>query len=317
MWWEDDLSAGGIDELIHDQEGVVSRVQLLAAGETDGMVRQRLRSHRWQTVFPGVYATFTGTVGYYGRILSGLLYAGADARWSHYTAAEQQGLIKVHTDRPVYVTVPRRVRPQPGLVISRSTSRRLRTDRTVPPRSTAAHAVLEVVDIAETLDDAMALVARACQSGKVSTAEIAEALRSRGTVNFRQELGPVLEDVAAGSHSVLEIRYQRYVESQHGLPTGVRQRAVDGEFTDVAYVDHGIVVELDGRLHLEPKRRWRDMDRDNRAALRSERSLRYGWTDVVTRPCQVAVQVLAAQRLSGAPDKAHPCGPDCPVRPVA
>ncbi len=176
---------------------------------------------------------------------------------------------------------------------------------------------MEVVDIAETLDDAMALVARACQSGKVSTAEIAEALRSRGTVKFRQELGPALEDVAAGSHSVLEIRYQRYVESQHGLPTGVRQRAVDGEFTDVAYVDHGIVVELDGRLHLEPKRRWRDMDRDNRAALRSERSLRYGWTDVVTRPCQVAVQVLAAQRLSGAPDKAHPCGPDCPVRPVA
>jgi very-short-patch-repair endonuclease len=314
VWWLEKLRIAGFDEFLYEQGGIVSRTQLLAAGRTDVLVRQRIRSRRWQTVFPGVYATYTGNVDYHGRILAGLLYAGADARWSHYTAAEQQGLIAVRTDRPVYVTVPRRVRPQPGLVITRSTARENRTSSAVPPRTTRAHAVLEVVDIAESLDDAVAVVAEACQSGNVSAAQLARALRSRRGLTYRHQLGPVLEDVAAGTHSVLEVRYLQDIERRHGLPTGTRQRAVGAEFTDVAYERHGVVVELDGRLHLEPTQRWRDMDRDNRATLRTERSLRYGWTDVVSRPCQVAVQVLAALRMSGQAVAAHACGSACPVQ---
>jgi len=88
---------------------------------------------------------------------------------------------------------------------------------------------------------------------------------------------------------------------------------VDGEFADVAYKRHELVVELDSRLHLDPQARWRDMGRDNRSAMRSERTLRYGWLDVTTRPCEVAAQVLTALRLQGEPVDARPCGPGCPV----
>ena len=189
----------------------------------------------------------------------------------------------------------------------------MRLDQATPPRSAPAHAVLDMVEAADSLDDAAALVAEACQSGRVVVGQILEALRTRRLRRYRRELVPILEAVAAGSHSLLEIRYLRDVERQHNLSPGTRQRAVDGEFTDVAY--EGLVVELDGRFHLDPVRRRRDMDRDNRATLRAEATLRYGWIDVTSRPCDVAAQVLAVQRRAGRPDGAAPCGPDCPVTP--
>ncbi len=315
MWWRQLLEIDGLDLLIERQGGVVSRSQLLAGGWTDARVKRGLRARRWQTVHPGVYSIHSGKLGYDERILAGLLYAGADAMWSHYTAAEQQGLIAIDQDRSVYVTVPhlRRLRAQPGLVVHRTRRYGDRLHTVIPPWCAPAHALVDVIDLAETLDDAAALVARAFQTGKVSVAEISAALVGR-RVRHRDDLAPLLRDVAAGSHSALELRYLRDVERRHGLPAGDRQRAVDGEFTDVAYERHGVVVELDGRLHLDPRQRWRDMGRDNRAALRSERSLRYGWTDVASHPCQVAAQVLVALRLSGVPDDASPCGADCPVR---
>jgi hypothetical protein len=105
-WWQDELDAEGIDALIHSQYQIVSRPQLLAAEWTQTEIRRRLR-RRWQIVHPGVYATHTGPVGYHARILAGLLYAGPEASWSHYTA-EQLGLIRLDEQRPVHLTIPAR-----------------------------------------------------------------------------------------------------------------------------------------------------------------------------------------------------------------
>jgi very-short-patch-repair endonuclease len=110
---------------------------------------------------------------------------------------------------------------------------------------------------------------------------------------------------------LLEIRYARDVERRHGLPRGKRQRSVDGQFTDVYYT--GLNVELDGRLHLVPHQRWRDLDRDNRATLRAEATLRYGWFDITNRPCDAAVQVVQVLRRTHPSLAATPCASECPV----
>ncbi|TDC13388.1 hypothetical protein, partial [Kribbella albertanoniae] len=245
---------------------------------------------------PTVYATHTGPIGYDGRILAALLYAGPNAAWSHYTAAEQLGLMKPRDDRPVYVTIPehRRIESPPGIVIHRDRRWADRLAAVSPPRRTAAHAVLDVVAVSRSVDQAAAAVAEACQSGRVSAADLLAALDERPRLRHRGSLRPIIADVAAGSHSLLELRYQRDVERRHGLPTGERQRAVDHEFTDVFYP--GLQVELDGRLHLVPRQRWRDLDRDNRATLRGEATLRYGWFDITGRPCDAAVQVVQVLR---------------------
>ena len=80
------------------------------------------------------------------------------------------------------------------------------------------------------------------------------------------------------------------------------------------YAGFELLVELDGRLHLVPHQRWRDLDRDNRATLRAESTLRYGWFDVTCRPCEAAVQVLQVLRRTQPELPAKPCTASCPVR---
>ncbi|TDO64132.1 hypothetical protein EV651_105356 [Kribbella sp. VKM Ac-2571] len=314
-WWAQPLREKGIDALIHAQGGIVSRAQLLAASWSEPRIRRPLRNKRWRAVHPGVYVTHTGPIGYGERLLAALLYAGPEAAWSHYTAAEQLGLIKPDPERRVYVTIPehRKVLPRKGLVIRRDEHWAARLAAVAPPRRTPAEAVLDIVGIAPSLDEAAAVIAEACQSGRVGAEDILGSLAHRPRLRHRSSLRPIIADVVAGSHSLLEIRYTRDVERRHGLPRGQRQRSVDGEFTDVHYTGFGLNVELDGRLHLVPQQRWRDLDRDNRATLRTEATLRYGWFDVTNRACDAAVQVLQVLRRTNPSLDATPCAPRCAV----
>lgn len=312
-WWTQQLRTQGLDALIEGQDQIVSRAQLLAAGWSPVQVERRLRNKRWRTVHPGVYVAHTGPIGYGERLLAALLYAGVESAWSHHTAAEQLGLIKPDRERPVHVTIPeyRRVRSQPGLVIHRDEHWAERLAALAPPRRTAADAVLDIVGGSPSLDDAAAVIAEACQSGRVGADDLLSALADRPRLRHRGSLRPIIADVVAGSHSLLEIRYLRDVERRHGLPRGRRQRSVDGMFIDVYY--DSLNVELDGRLHLVPHQRWRDLDRDNRATLRTESTLRYGWFDITNRPCDAAVQVLQVLRRTNPSLTGTPCSPACPT----
>lgn len=74
------------------------------------------------------------------------------------------------------------------------------------------------------------------------------------------------------------------------------------------YDEFATIVELDGQLHIA--RRFRDMRRDNAALLDGEVTLRYGWSDVTARPCQVAWEVaalLTSRGWSGLPTRCPRC----------
>jgi hypothetical protein len=78
----------------------------------------------------------------------------------------------------------------------------------------------------------------------------------------------------------------------------------------VGYDGYTLLVELDGRLGHEGAGRFRDLRRDNDFALRSLITLRYGWWDVVERPCEVAWQVatvLRSRGWEGVPTRCHRC----------
>jgi hypothetical protein len=71
----------------------VSRAQVLALGITKESVRWRTRAGGpWQTVLPGVYATFTGPLAHRQRLRAALLHAGEQAILCGPTAAELHGL---------------------------------------------------------------------------------------------------------------------------------------------------------------------------------------------------------------------------------
>jgi len=123
----------------------------------------------------------------------------------------------------------------------------------------------------------------------------------------------VLDDVADGCHSILELHYAHLVERAHGLPVGARQQRRGPWYDDVHYTGFHTCVELDGRLGHPVDQRFRDHRRDNAATVAGARVLRYGYADVTQRSCAVAAEVAAVLGANGWRGVPRRCGSGCPL----
>ena len=312
----------GLRDVVLSQDGVVTRRQALAAGLSKDAVRARLESGHWQRVKPGIYAVFTGELPRRAALWAAILQAGPDAMLSHQTAAEIDGL----TSRPtsaIHLTIPgqRHTYPSPGLVLHRSRrAAAARHPTRTPPRTRIEETVLDLATSARSFDEAFGWLAQACGGHFTTPARLREAMADRGKMRWRPEIAVALDDVADGAHSGLEFRYLRDVERAHGLPRGSRQartlRGGRGEYRDILYEQYRVVVETDGRAAHPSAVRWMDAARDNAAAARGLVTLRYSWSDTVSRPCEVAAEVAAVLRQRGWPGIPQRCGPGCPVRHI-
>jgi hypothetical protein len=137
----------------------------------------------------------------------------------------------------------------------------------------------------------------------------------RPKLRWRSELAVAMADIGSGVHSLLEYRYVRDVERPHGLPTPLRQAKVvlDGRtrYLDDLYKDFGVCVELDGREAHPDDRRWLDRRRDNATAADGLVTLRYGWIDITSHPCETAAQIARTLRSRGWTGALRQCGPSC------
>lgn len=294
------------------QAGVVSRNQALAAGSTRRAIDHRVDSGVWQRLLPRVYGTFSGPAPMASRMWASVLYAGAGAVVSHASAANALGW--VGEPETLHVTVPtdRRVARQPLLCVHRATLAAgdlMRVGNL--PSTTPWRTVIDLVEQAESADDAIALVATAVSSRRVTADHLLFLIEDCPKLRRRSLLVDALRDVASGSNSVLEVKFAVLLR-RHGVPIGSRQQRFPGSEGRVSYADMawpGAVAELDGLLgHADHGGRHRDMDRDNRHLLADRKAMRFGWSDVVTRPCDVAAQVAAVLGAS-----ARRCGPRCTI----
>src|SRR5215831_6957588 len=107
-------------EIASRQAGAISRQQLLAAGLTSQMIATRLERGRWQQLYRGVYAAFTGPPPRKAWLWAAVLRAGPGAVLSHLTAAELHGLLDLPAE-VIFVTVPatRRI-SAPDLIVRTS-----------------------------------------------------------------------------------------------------------------------------------------------------------------------------------------------------
>lgn len=310
------------------QDGVISRGQLLASGLTVQQARRDVDNRRWQTVHPGVYVTHTGPILPIALAWAAILYAGPGAVASHRTALWLCGVV----DEPpsvIHVSVPgsRRVRRQSGLRVHHSRPLVVRADALclpdgAPPRSRVEAAILDQCDH-EKPDAAIDLVLRSVQRRLTVVPRLRAALAARARHRHRRLIHDVLTEAQDGVASPLELRFRREVEQTHGLPQGLRNTAeprADGGSTvyrDVRYRRWRVVVELDGLTTHPQEAAFRDFRRDNAAALGGDLVLRFGWHDVVGRPCLVARDVASALRLHGWAGQVKPCGVTCGLRRAA
>jgi hypothetical protein len=308
-------------DALERQCGLVSRAQVLSGGMTRKQIECRLRRGRWQRLYPGVYATFSGAPGRVAILWAAVLRVGDKAVLSHYTAAELAGLIGTPS-ATIHVTVPssQGVSRIPGVTLhySRRVAQARHPVRT-PPQTRVEETVLDLATGATNLDEALGWMFRACGSRKTTPDRLAAAVALRDRVRWRTELGAALSLGAEGVHSLLEFRYVDRVERPHGLPVAARQcrvvRAGRRQYQDVTYQAYGVVVELDGRVAHPDELRWRDVRRDNATHVAGQITLRYGWPDVTQRPCKVAAEVGGLLAGRGWDGRLRRCGPACLLPP--
>jgi hypothetical protein len=66
--------SGRIDGLLLEQDGIIARWQVLAAGHDDNWIENRLRRREWARVHRGVYVAHTGPVTWRQQAWAALLF---------------------------------------------------------------------------------------------------------------------------------------------------------------------------------------------------------------------------------------------------
>jgi hypothetical protein len=177
-------------------------------------IDRRLRGGKWQLIYRGVYATFSGPVGRGARLWAALLYAGPGARLSHETAAELLRLTERREAR-IHVKIPanRSVIATADLVVHRTrlTNLARRFPIGTPPHTLAEETVADLVDAATSLDAAVGWVTSGFGKRLISEGLLREEMARRKRLQWRGFLDEIIEAGADGSHSVLEYRYDRDV----------------------------------------------------------------------------------------------------------
>lgn len=227
-----------LDDLLRDQDGVVSRAQVLACGQAEHDVRRLLRRREWAVVTAGVYVDHTGPLTWEQRAMAGVLHgaSGLDhglrpvgaALAGHSALRAAVGPSWRHQGgRPIEVAVEhgRTRRPVRGYRFVRVADLAGRVDdlRTPPrlrlPEATADLAIAAVDEL-----EAVQLVADAWQTRMVDPGQVARVVAARKRVRGRAALLEVLEDVAGGTCSALERRFMTDVVRAHALPEPGQQR---------------------------------------------------------------------------------------------
>ena len=297
-------------ELASSQAGVVTREQVLGCGLSRHVVERLTGNDIWRLLARGVYLTAPILPTWSALCWAGVLLGGPSARLGPQASGHAVGLIQ-QPPHPVDILVPaertmrrsghwRFIREVPGA----------RSPQTLgaPPRLPVETTVLDLCGCASE-GEVIGLITTAVQRRLTTSRRLSKAMALRRRQGHRQLIANLIEDVAIGAESPLEVSYLRGVERPHALAKGNRQqrRHGYGYLSDVGYDEFALLVELDGRAGHEGVGQFRDMQRDNRFAEIEWTTLRYGWFDVVQRPCAVAAKVAAVLTARGWRGQLRPC----------
>ena len=315
--------------LITRQSGVLSCSQA-ASNELDpARLKSRLRYGDWQRLQRGVYASHTGTPSRNAELWGALLRCGDDAVLSHYTAAEQHGLLKGQS-QSIHVAVPARLDPArygkiPGVVIHRSDAIVGTCHPAMIPRCTRIEdTVLDILKITGGFDAKYNWACKAIGDRRTTADRILAKLAERKRYPGRRDVQLILGFASEGIMSWLELQWVDGVERPHRLPSAKRQVRVAQEtgnkYLDNLYEDYRLCVELDGRAAHPESEQGRDKQRDRwNLVHRKIVTMRFETKHLrdAEHQCQAASEVARFLRDNSDLDQdepiGRPCSPVCPV----
>ena len=296
--------------------GLITVPQADQLGISEEVRRRLIREGSWRRIVNGLFALTPDS--WMQRAWAGTIIGGPQAALGHEAALHLSGL---RPYSPNWKDSRLASEPEPITVfVGRNAGfphderwRFIRSSRSgygTPPRTCLSEAILDVGEY-WCADDLMTLVGGAITGRAICAETLLHDLNARLRHRQRDLFTQIVEDVTAGTTTVLERHYLTDVEVPHGLPTPLRQVSPTGKYrVDNWYEYFHLIVEVDGRATHMGLAASVDMERDNFHMAHGISTLRFTWNHVVHQPCQTARTVADALSRAGWAGEIHSC-PRC------
>lgn len=269
-----------------------------------GVLGRAVRAGRLRKVLPGVYLDASRPHPSAELLRrAGLAWADGRAALSHLTALDLWGVRRQAAGEPVHLTVPAStgLRPRPGFAVHQ------RDAFTPEPPQALWRAGLPVTRLDRSLVDSWPLlppvdrpdpVIRSVNDRLTTPDRISAAVAELPRLTGRADLRTLLDRLAAGCHSPLEIWGHDHVFTGPRMPRFRRQVRIDvggrSCYLDVYAERERVDFELDGgTTHGDPRQREIDLRRDALLATLGILVVRYAHRRLVREPAEVRREILA------------------------
>jgi very-short-patch-repair endonuclease/predicted transcriptional regulator of viral defense system len=274
------------------QHGLVTTAQLLAAGWSKDVIAGCVRSRWLRRVHHGVY--LVGPLeSPHARMMAAALATAPDALVSHYPAAVLWDW-RPAREGPVHLTVPRKLRSRPGLVVHHTTLHPSDiTRRHGIPTTSAARTILDLAATEPTAELERALNEAGLQrrvSPQSLTEQFSRYPHHRGTA----ALTKLLATEPSLTRSDAEI-IARDLIRKAGLPQPESNIRIEGYEVDLVWRDHGLIVEIDSwAFHSMRSSFEGDRRRDQRLTTAGWRVIRITARQLTYEPHAVVATLATA-----------------------
>jgi very-short-patch-repair endonuclease len=297
-----DASIARVSALAADQQGLVTRAQLLAFGRSKRQIDHAVAEQALIRVHPGVYRISGSPLTADSALAAGLLLTGGVA--SHRSAAHLLELLDAGPTSPEVTVAPIQCQQKSGLIVHRSSD--LLPSDIIRMRSLrCTNATRTLIDLGAVVSDSIlesalerALHRRLTTVSRVRGRLVAVSRRGRpGVASLRRVLDMRTPRLAA-SESELELLLWRILR-RHRIPLPERQVEVRIDShtyrLDYAYRSEQIFIEGDGfGVHSTRAAFESDRLRQNRLAIAGWLPLRFTWQQARQSEKEVAGQVRGA-----------------------
>lgn len=257
---------------------------LIRNGCSEDAARAQLDARRWRRVGRAI-VLHNGALSTAERRRAALINCGSPAALTAFTAAEEFGLRSWERSR-IHVLVPG------GTRVTRCAELDVRVhyvgrwnDADVLAVRDLHRAAPALVLAASTFTEprpACGLLAAGVQQKLVTADQLRLALLANTRTRHRHAMRLAVDDIAQGAQALSEIDLGRLCR-RYGLPLPVRQAVRADRFGRRRYVDaewtlrngRRVIVEVDGALHLAPRRWWDDQLRQNEFVISGDLVLRF------------------------------------------
>lgn len=289
------------------QYGVFTFDQALACGFTPDTIAYRLKTGRWRRLHRAVYLLVGTEMSFMTRAQGGVLAGGPAAVTSFLTAGvlyQAEGL------RPsmIEITVPtsRSARIKDLVVHHVDLPRADKAEVMRIPVTTPSRTIIDLASSLEDdpLEDALHSFVRRRMVDPGALEERVQSMRRKGLSGPKKLLkllqGLTFDNVSGSGR---ENKVRRLLV-RAGVEAPTRQFTITDEYgnfvarPDLCYPNHRVYIEYDGGHHMEPKRRARDLERQNQLSAIGWRPLVFIDADFKKPPAAIVAKVRRSMRFS-------------------